>query len=353
MKELTSDQFRIVDANINRLGEGLRVLEEFARMTLNDAVLTQNLKDMRHRTVETGAEMYKKLLKSRDAVGDIGSDMEAAGDKNKREPQGIITANAKRSQESLRVLEEMAKIPAFNLDTERYRQARFELYTIEKGLVARILRKDKLARLKGLYVIIDAAWLKGRKPADITKQAIKGGAGIIQLRCKECNHREFLDMARDIQEVCREKGVLFIVNDSLEIALVVKADGLHAGQEDMPAGELRKLLPIDMILGYSARTLEEVKQAFKGGADYLGVGAMFTTSTKESAEIVGPERIGQIKKAVDLPIVAIGGINKENIKEVMEAGADAAAVISAVMGAKDIEKATRELVNIIEGVKGV
>ncbi len=349
MKELSSDQFRIIDANINRLSEGLRVLEEFARMTLNDTVLTQNLKDMRHQTVETDTGLYKQLVKSRDAAGDIGSDMEVSGESNKREPQGIIAANAKRAQESLRVLEEMAKIPALNLDSERYRKARFELYTIEKELVSRVSRKDKLQSLKGIYVIIDAAWLKGRKPSDIARKAIKGGAGVIQLRCKECSHREFLDMVRDIQEVCREKGVLFIVNDSLEIALAVKADGLHVGQEDMPAGELKKLIPIDMILGCSARTVEEAREVFKEGADYLGVGAMFTTATKESAEVVGPDRIGQIKKFVDLPIVAIGGINKGNIKEVMEAGADAAAVISAVMGADDVEKATRELVNIVRG----
>jgi thiamine-phosphate pyrophosphorylase len=275
--------------------------------------------------------------------------MDASGESHKRGPQDIIVANAKRAQESLRVLEEMAKIPALNLNSERYRKARFELYNIEKELVARVLRKDKLARLKGIYVIIDAAWLKGRKPADIAAQAIKGGAGVIQLRCKECSHREFIDMAKDIQKVCRENGILFIVNDSLEIALAVKADGLHAGWEDMPASELKKLIPIDMILGYSARTLEEAKKASKEGADYLGVGAMFDTTTKESAEVVGPERITQIKKVVDLPIVAIGGINKVNIKRVMEGGADAAAVISAVMGAEDIEKATRELVNVIKG----
>jgi thiamine-phosphate pyrophosphorylase len=352
MKELSNEQFRIIDANINRLGEGLRVLEEFARMTLNDAVLTQKLKDMRHQTVETDAELYKKLLQSRDAAGDIGRDMVVTNGNNEKKPEGIVAANAKRAQESLRVLEEMAKIPALNLNTERYRKARFDLYTIEKDLVAKVSRKDKLERLKGIYVIIDAAWLKGRKSSDIALQAIKGGAGVIQLRCKECTHRDFLNMARDIKKICRAKGALFIVNDSLEIALAAGADGLHAGQEDMPAGELKKLLPIDMILGYSARTLDEAKKAFKEGADYLGVGAMFATTTKESAKVVGLERIGEIKKAIDLPIVAIGGINKGNIREVMEAGADAAAVISAVMGADDIEKATRELVNIVRGAKG-
>jgi thiamine-phosphate pyrophosphorylase len=352
MSELSNDQFRIIDANINRLGEGLRVLEEFARMTLNDTVLTQKLKNLRHKTTKIDTELYKKLLNSRDAAGDIGSGMDVKGESNRRDVKGIIAANAKRAQESLRVLEEIAKIPELNLDSENYRKARFELYTIEKELVARVTRKDKTKRIKGLYVIIDTAWLRGRKPADIARQVIKGGVSVIQLRCKEHGYKEFLDTARALKDICQEKGVLFIVNDSLEIALAVKADGLQIGQEDMPVKEARKLMPVDMILGCSASTVDEAKKALKDGADYLGVGAIFATTTKEYVKTVGPKRIAQIKKAVDLPIVAIGGINKENVKEVMETGADAAAVISAVLGAEDTEKATRELVNIIRGRKG-
>ena len=352
MKELSNDQLRIIDANINRLGEGLRVLEEFARMTFNDTVLTQKLKDIRHETVEINTELHQKLLGSRDAAGDVGSGMDATGESSGRDVKGIIAANAKRAQESLRVLEEMAKIPALNLDSEKYRQARFELYTIEKELVSRVLRRDKLDCLKGLYVIIDTAWLKGRKPVDIAGKAIKGGASVIQLRCKELGRKEFFKIAGDIKGICHEKGVLFIVNDSLDITLAVKADGLHIGQEDMPVKEARKLMPIDMILGCSVRTMDEAKKAFSDGADYLGVGAIFATATKESARLVGLERIGQIKKSVELPVIAIGGINPENIKEVMASGADAAAVISAVMGAGDTEKAARELVSIIRESKG-
>jgi len=352
MSELSNDQFRIIDANINRLGEGLRVLEEFARMTLNDTVLTQKLKDMRHKTLKIHDELYKKLLGSRDAAGDVGSDIVVKGESGKQDVKGVITANAKRAQESLRVLEEMAKIPELNLDSDQFRKARFELYTIEKELIVRIARRDKTERIKGLYVIIDAAWLKGRKPVDIAGRVIKGGASVIQLRCKVLSHKEFLNIARDLKEICREKGVIFIVNDSLEIALAVKADGLNVGREDMPANEARKLMPVDMLLGCSAYTVSEAKKAYKDGSDYVGVGAIFTTATKESIKIVGLKRIEQIKKAVDLPIVAIGGINRENLKEVMAAGADAAAVISAVMGVEDVEKATRELVNIIRGHKG-
>lgn len=352
MSELSNDQFRIIDANINRLGEGLRVLEDFTRMTLNDTVLTQKLKDMRHKTLKIHGELYKKLLGSRDAAGDVGSDMVVKGENSKQDVKGVITANAKRAQESLRVLEEMAKIPELNLDSEQFRKARFELYTIEKELIARVLRRDKLEQIKGLYVIIDTEWLKGRKPADIAGQVIKGGASVIQLRCKELNQREFLDIASDLKKVCMGKGVLFIVNDSLEVALAVKADGLHIGQEDMPAAEVKKLLPIDTILGCSVRTVDEAQRAFNDGADYLGVGAIFATATKESAKAVGLKRIEQIKKAVNLPIVAIGGISKGNLKEVIKAGADAVAVISAVMGAVDTEKATRELANIFRGRKG-
>ncbi len=344
---MANERLRIIDANLNRLGEGLRVLEEFARMTLNNAVLTQKLKDIRHKVVKIDAALQKSLLNARDAVGDVGSEMDAAGEDKKRDIYGIITANSKRVQESLRVLEEIAKTSKSGLDSELYRKARFQLYTIERELLGKILRRDKIERLTGLYVVIDTGWLKGRKYTEVAKQAIKGGVKIIQLRCKELTTGEFLNIARDLKEICSENSVLFIVNDSLEIALACKSDGLHVGQEDMPVAEAKKLLPIDMILGCSVSTAAEAVKAQKDGADYLGVGAIFTTATKESARAVGVERIKAIKKATHSPIVAIGGINKGNLSKVMKAGADAAAVISAVLGSGDIEKSTRELVNII------
>ncbi|MGD0779829.1 MAG: thiamine phosphate synthase [Dehalococcoidales bacterium] len=348
---MTNDQLRIIDANINRLGEGLRILEEFARMTLNDVTLTQKLKNIRHKTIVVDTKLQKRLLQARDAGRDVGSSMDVNDEEKSRDIAGIITANAKRVQESLRVLEEMAKNPELNLNTENYRKMRFELYTIEKELTGRILRKDKVAQIAGLYAVIDTEWLKGNKPTKIAEQIIKGGAKIIQLRCKQCSSQEFLAIAKDLKETCLKKGVLFIINDSLEVALAVGADGLHVGQDDMPVAEARKLMPIDMILGCSVSTVAEAIKAKEDGADYLGVGAIFATETKESAQVVGVKRIEEIKQAVDLPIVAIGGINRENLSEVMKAGADAAAIISAIMGAADIEKATRELVNIIKRTK--
>jgi thiamine-phosphate pyrophosphorylase len=346
---MTSDRLRIIDANINRLGEGLRILEEFARMMLNDTVLTQKLKDMRHRTVKIDEALHKQLLQAREAGEDVGSGMDVNGEEKNRDIPGIITANAKRAQESLRVIEEMAKNPGLNLDTENYRKARFELYTIEKELLGKVLRKDKIERVIGLYAVIDTEWLKGRKPIEIAQQMIRGGAKIIQLRCKAGSTKEFLEIAKDLKEICSKKEVLFIVNDSLEVAVTAKADGLHVGQDDMPVNEARKLIPIDMILGCSVSSVKEAIKAKNDGADYLGVGAIFATATKESAKAVGVGRIKEIKQSAGLPIVAIGGINKGNLSNVIKAGADGAAVISAILGAENIEKATKELINITGG----
>lgn len=348
MKTGPANTLRIIDANLNRIGEGLRVLEEFARLSLNDAALTQQLKNMRHEMVNVAAKLQEQLIDARDSQGDVGADMTVPGQEKPRDVTETIIANSRRVQESLRVMEETAKVPGLGLDADKYRQARFALYAIEKDLISKILRQDKIKRLSGLYVIIDTAFLRGRRPTELAAQAIWGGATVIQLRAKEYNTGEFLPMAQELKELCAEHEVLFIMNDSLDVALAVGADGLHVGQEDLPAAVARRLLPIDKILGASARTVEEARTARDAGADYLGVGLMYATATKATAEVVGPGRIKEMREAVALPIVAIGGINKDNLRRVMQAGADAAAVISAVMGAEDVAKATRQLVKIIE-----
>jgi thiamine-phosphate pyrophosphorylase len=351
MAPTPSHRLRIIDANINRIGEGLRVLEEFARLTLNDPGLTGRLKDIRHKIVHIDADLQQWLIGARDAAGDVGAGMTAAGEENRRDSTETIIANARRVQESLRVLEEIAKEPAAGLESRGYEKSRFELYTIEKELLSKMLRQDKVKQLTGLYVIVDVESLQGKDPLDAATAATKGGAKIIQLRDKKDSRRVFYNIASELSRFCRENKVLFIVNDSLEVALAVDADGLNIGQEDMPVVEARRLLPIDKLLGASASTVEEAKAAQAAGADYLGVGAIYITGTKYDIEVVGPGRIKEIKKTVNLPVVAIGGINKDNIGEVMRTGADAAAVISAVMGAADIRKATRQLIEIIEGAK--
>jgi len=346
MNNIPTELLRIIDANINRTGEGLRVLEEVSRLLLNDAPITQQLKDMRHQLVTTGRDLQIQLLSSRDAAGDVGSVMDVTGEDKSRDMSGIVIANARRVQESLRVLEELARTPNLSLDSESFRRARFALYTIEKNLLGRVARTEKVNKITGLYAVIDTEWLKGRKPVDLALQAIEGGASTIQLRCKTGSTRDFLLIAVELKAVCTAKGVPFIVNDNLGVALASGADGLHIGQEDLPAAAVRKLLPIDILLGVSARTEAEALKAVVDGADYLGVGAVFTTATKDSAAI-GLDALGAIKKAAAIPVIAIGGINKGNIGSVMDTGVDGAAVISAVLGADAVKQAALELVKII------
>ena len=346
---MEKDTLRIIDANLNRIGEGLRVLEELARLSLDDSDLTQKLKNMRHEILRLNPVLQTELLNARNADGDVGADMLVHGEFEKRNKNELVMANARRAQESLRVMEEMARLPDLKLDTEKYKKARFSLYSIEKELIEKISRQDKIKKITGLYAIIDTDLLKGRDYKEVTSQVIKGGARVIQLRDKRLNKKELLVMAREIKQLCSANGVLFIINDHLDIALAVGADGLHIGDDDIPAGVARQLLPVDKILGCSARTVDDALTLSKNEADYLGVGAMFATGTKEGAEVVGKERLQEIKSAVNMPLVAIGGIDKNNVKEIVEAGADAVAVISAVLKAEDVEEVTRQLVDCIEG----
>ena len=350
MKYKSTDILRIIDANINRTGEGLRVLEEFARMTLDNAPLTQQLKELRHKLLHNTTHIQSELMNARDADIDVGSTMEVAGESKEKAPAEIVIANSRRVQESLRVLEELAKAPEVKLDSEVYRQSRFAIYTIEKELLGKLLRQDIINKIKGLYVIIDTAWLRGRTSEELTLKAIAGGAKTIQLRQKTGTKQDFLTTARSLKGICAAEGVPLIINDSLEIALACKADGVHLGQEDLPADSARSLMPIDMVLGVSVRSANEAQKALEDGADYVGAGAIFKTDTKDSSAL-GLAELKAIQQSVKLPVVAIGGINKDNIKSVFDAGACAAAVISAALGADDVKKAVRELVKNIGGLK--
>jgi thiamine-phosphate pyrophosphorylase len=344
---------RIIDENLDRLAEGLRVLEDTARMLLDDAGLTSRLKTIRHDLVRRSLDFNLALLDSRDSVGDVGEMAVAEGENPARELPLIVLANARRVQEALRVLEELAKLPEFqpNLDSAAYKAARFKLYTIEKELVDRLVRKDKAGRLKGLYVIVDTQYLGERSPLKAAAELLEAGVRIVQLRAKNLAKKQVLDMVLEMQSICRRSGALFIINDYLDIALAVKADGLHIGQEDLPAATARRLLPPGMLLGVSAAEVDEARRAEADGADYLGVGAIYPTVTKTKIGSVGPDRIAQIRAATRLPVAAIGGITSKNIEDVMRAGADSACVISAVLGAPDIQTAAKELIERIEAVK--
>ncbi|WP_310602388.1 thiamine phosphate synthase [Anaerosporobacter sp.] len=194
-----------------------------------------------------------------------------------------------------------------------------------------------------VYAVTDRHWLHGETLYRQVEKALKGGATFVQLREKELDEDAFLKEAIEIKELCRQYHVPFVINDNVEIARKIDADGVHVGQRDMEAADVRSQLGADKIIGVSAQTVEQALLAQERGADYLGVGAVFPTGTKLDAVEVGYEALKAICDAVDIPVVAIGGITKENIIELKGSGADGVAVVSAIFASEDIEGATREL----------
>ncbi len=199
-----------------------------------------------------------------------------------------------------------------------------------------------MKRIHGLYVIVDPEACRGRAPVEVARQALAGGASVIQWRDKRRDKGDQLDDARRIRDLCRERGVPFIVNDHADLAWVLGADGVHVGQRDLPAKLVRAMLP-NAIVGVSTNGPEEAQAAAASGATYVAVGSIFPTRSKATTRPADPDRIRQVRAAVRLPVVAIGGIDASNIDLVIAAGADATAVISAVCSADDPESAARAL----------
>jgi thiamine-phosphate pyrophosphorylase len=195
-----------------------------------------------------------------------------------------------------------------------------------------------------VYVLTDRALSKGRSEIEVVQDAIAGGATAIQLRWKEPSMRGAVEIARELKRICAEHDVLFVVNDRVDLALAVEADGVHIGEDDLPVAETRKIVGDRMIIGYSPPTIEEAVQAERDGADYLGVGPVYGTRSKDDAgAAIGTGRIAEMVERVRIPVVGIGGIDADNSGPVIEAGAVGVSVISAVVAQDDIEAATRAL----------
>lgn len=194
-----------------------------------------------------------------------------------------------------------------------------------------------------LYAVTDRSWLGEKTLCEQVEEALTGGATFIQLREKELDKEKFLAEAKEIQSLCKRYNVPFVINDNVEIACKINADGVHVGQNDMEAGNVRAILGENKILGVSVQTVEQAILAEQRGTDYLGVGAVFHTGSKADAENVSHETLKAICNAVNIPVVAIGGIGKNNVLELKGSGICGIAVISAIFAEKDIKSATHEL----------
>ncbi|MCD5398099.1 thiamine phosphate synthase [candidate division NPL-UPA2 bacterium] len=346
--------YRVIDVNANRAREGLRVVEEITRFILEEPQFSARLKEIRHEITDVlKGFSTRELLSARNSQGDVGRELCQPGESRRNGYEEIARANMVRSQEALRSLEEFSKVIDSRMG-EKFKAIRFQLYSLEKeikesltagdrGQVACLRARHRQVREWKLYIILDRELIGSQDPMEIIKAIAAGGGTAIQWRDKKGNMREAVKVISQLKEDNSLKNMNIIINDRVDLTLVAGADGVHLGQDDLPLPRVRKLLGKG-IIGASTHNKEEALQAEKEGADYISLGPIFSTQTKEDARPpLGVKRIEEVKKAIGIPLVAIGGINRTNIEEVIAAGADVVAVASAILKAKDMADATKEL----------
>jgi len=329
--------YRILDANFNRAREALRVAEDCGRFALNDPAITAMAKNLRSDLAEILQVMpAAEFLVSRDTPGDIGTEISSPTETKRGGLADVVTAACKRLTEALRTIEEYGKLvaPEKVLQIERMR---YNGYTLEQRVVGRLMVARRLAEGK-LYVLVSTHLCAGSL-RETARAAIAGGADVIQLRDKKTPDDELLASAAEMRELTDETGRIFIMNDRPDIAAIVGADGVHLGQHDLPIAETRRLLRPGAVVGRSTHSLVQARAAVNEGADYISVGPIFETDTKDAGPVVGIDLLKEVAETVGLPIVAIGGITADTAASVMEAGASLVAVCSTVCGSKDTRAA--------------
>ena len=333
---------RLLDAAGNRAREGLRVVEDAVRFLFNDRVLTEQLKSWRHdlRTALDSLDSHR-LLESRDTTGDVGTTVQTAAEFHRQSVRDIITANFKRTQEALRSLEEFGKLRSAQVG-QQFEQLRYRLYTLERDVIrsitSRSIKSESGLHERHLYVLLTESVCRPRtlegiieslSPAEIAKKTI------VQIREKSMPDRELLSHARKIRQLTRDRDIVLIMNDRPDLAVLCDADGVHVGQEELTAKEARQIVGPNRLVGVSTHTIEQARQAVDDGADYIGVGPVFTSQTKTFSEFAGLEFVRQVAEEIPIPWYAIGGITNGNIETVIAAGAKRVAVCHDICGSND------------------
>ena len=334
---------RIIDANLNRGVEALRVLEEISRFLLDDKSSSETLKLIRHEINALQEKDYDALLKARDTENDIGINIKNPD--KRTDIESIFKANIKRLQQVLRVLAEYSPDNAAVFEDLRYKS-----YTLEKIMWNKL--KDKYNKLilgnKKLYLVTNSDKFENDDAfLDAVASALKGGVDILQLREKTMPANRIIELGKKIKLLCAEYGATFIVNDRVDIAYVLEADGVHLGQDDMDVESARKILGNNAIIGVSTHAPEQAQKAVADGADYIGMGPVFTTPTKPGRKSVGLEYVEWVSNNIDIPAFAIGGIDLDNVNEVIEHGAKRIAVVRAIINAENPEYAAKQFYSII------
>lgn len=315
---------RILDANLDRAREGLRIIEEWCRFGLESASLSAECKQMRQ---ELARWHSSELRAARDTPGDPGTELTHPAEETRMSLQHVLQANFSRVEEALRVLEEYGKLYHPDMGVA-CKQMRYRVYVLESNLLA-YQRHQKLLRAR-LYLITS----ESEHLFEIVEAALEGGVNIVQYRDKTAEDAQRIENGCKLRQLCHRYGALFIMNDRVDLAIAVDADGVHLGQQDIPFALARQLLGPHKIIGRSTTNPEEMERALAEGADYIGVGPVFPTPTKPNKPAAGFDYVTYAARQSPLPWFAIGGIDMSNINEVLAAGAERVAVVRAIMEAE-------------------
>ena len=327
--------YRILDANLDRAREGLRIIEEWCRFGLNNPDLTEECKKIRQELAQLHAA---EIRQARNTPEDVGTDLSHPQEESRNSIEALLQANLCRVQEALRVLEEYGKLYQTQMGAI-CKQMRYRVYALESYL----LNQSRLQLLdnSNLYLVTS--------PTDnllaVVDAALQGGLTLVQYRDKEADDNIRLAQAQRLCQLCHQYGALFIVNDRVDIALAVDADGVHLGQQDIPITLAREVLGFQKIVGRSTTNPDEMAAAIAEGADYIGVGPVYATPTKPDKKPAGLEYIKYAASNCPIPWYAIGGVDVSNLQEVLNAGATKVAVVRAIMQADKPSSIVRHFIS--------
>ena len=320
---------QIIDANLDRAREGLRVLEDWARFGLGENDCVAKIKNYRQILGKNHLEVYKQ---SRNYIDDKCKGLSHQEQFNRKNSEQIISSNSARVQEALRVIEEFSRLQNHEL-SKIASEIRYEIYTIEIDLLSysKFKKSEEILKENDLYVITD----QKDNLLEIIEEILIAGARIIQHRFKKGTDKDHLQEAIMIKNLCKKYDSLFIINDRIDIALASNADGIHLGQDDLDLKTARKLLGYSKIIGISANNETDISNALREGCDYIGIGPVFETETKKNKKPLGIEKIKILTKDLNIPWFAIGGIKSNNISYLRSHGFKKVALVSQLMNSKD------------------
>ncbi len=339
--------WRLIDASANRSREALRVIEDYTRFVLNDAFLSKLLKQARHDLAAALDFLPQEgLLAARDTLGDVGTTVTTVAEYQRTGIKAVLTAAFKRLQEALRSIEEYSKV-LDGLRGQRFEALRYRVYTLEKAVLRSQFNVTRLAHQQVYLLVTDTLCPLGA--GRVIHEALAAGIRMIQVREKSLTDRQLIAHCREVRTWTRKFEALMIVNDRPDIAAIVDADGVHIGQDECPVADARSIVGPDRLIGVSTHNIEQARQAVLDGADYLGVGPTFPTSTKAFEAFPGLSFINQMAQEIALPWFAIGGINPANIDDVTLAGARRVAISSGICSAINPRTAAIQFLAAIGG----